>query len=238
MQLDPSNCLGIREFADTHSCVELMQISEKYLLYNYIDVTESDEFLLLTPKQLIHIISNDDLNVRNEEQVYKSVMKWIKSNINERKHVMAELMTHVRLPLLDIKYLVTKVSNDPLIKQDQMCRDLIDEAKDWHLLPNERTANQTLRTRPRKPYVTGEVLFAVGGWCSGDAISSVEMYDPSAAVAAASGSISISPHGSNDPHDWKIVTSMNKRRCGVGVAVLNSQLYAIGGHGNFFILVN
>jgi len=57
----------------------------------------------------------------------------------------------------------------------------------------------------------GEVLFAVGGWCSGDAIASVERFDPQSG-------------------EWKMVAPMSKRRCGVGVAVLNDLLYAVGGH--------
>lgn len=54
-------------------------------------------------------------------------------------------------------------------------------------------------------------MFLVGGWCSGDAIASVERFDPQSA-------------------DWKMVAPMSKRRCGVGVAVLNDLLYAVGGH--------
>ena len=53
--------------------------------------------------------------------------------------------------------------------------------------------------------------FSVGGWCSGDAISSVERYDP-------------------QTNEWRMVAPMSKRRCGVGVAVLNDLLYAVGGH--------
>lgn len=30
--------------------------------------------------------------------------------------------------------------------------------------------------------------------------------------------------------EWKMVAPMSKRRCGVGVAVLNDLLYAVGGH--------
>jgi len=52
---------------------------------------------------------------------------------------------------------------------------------------------------------------AVGGWCSGDAISSVERYDPQS-------------------NEWRMVAPMSKRRCGVGVSVLNDLLYAVGGH--------
>lgn len=213
-QLDPSNCLGIRAFADTHSCIELLQIAEKYMQNNFIDIIESDEFLLLPVNQLIELISADELNVKKEEQVYQAVMNWISYNVTERKEFLGQLMSYVRLPLLDTKFLVTKVGNDPLIKQDQTCRDLIDEAKDYHLLPSDRSSMQGPRTKPRKPFLMVEVLFAVGGWCSGDAISSVEMYDPQ----------------NTSNCEWKIVTAMSKRRCGVGVAVLNQHIYAIGGH--------
>lgn len=55
------------------------------------------------------------------------------------------------------------------------------------------------------------LLLSVGGWCSGDAIASVERLDPRTG-------------------EWKCVAPMMKRRCGVGVAVLNDLLYAVGGH--------
>ena len=51
----------------------------------------------------------------------------------------------------------------------------------------------------------------MGGWCSGDAISSVERFEPR-------------------NNEWRMVSPMLKRRCGVGVAVLNNLLYAVGGH--------
>ena len=54
-------------------------------------------------------------------------------------------------------------------------------------------------------------MVTVGGWCSGDAISSVERYDPQS-------------------NEWRMVAPMSKRRCGVGVSVLNDLLYAVGGH--------
>lgn len=54
-------------------------------------------------------------------------------------------------------------------------------------------------------------FLTVGGWCSGDAISSVERYDP-------------------QTNEWRMVASMSKRRCGVGVSVLDDLLYAVGGH--------
>lgn len=34
-QLDPTNCLGIRAFADTHACRDLMRIAEKFTHHNF-----------------------------------------------------------------------------------------------------------------------------------------------------------------------------------------------------------
>ena len=59
--------------------------------------------------------------------------------------------------------------------------------------------------------LTVSVTSPVGGWCSGDAISSVERYDP-------------------QTNEWRMVASKSKRRCGVGVSVLDDLLYAVGGH--------
>jgi len=210
-QLDPSNCLGIRAFADTHACRDLLRIADKFTQHNFQDVVEHEEFLLLPLNQLIDICSSDELNVRSEEQVYGAAMAWVKYNIAERRQHLPVVLQHVRMPLLSPKFLVGTVGADLLIKSDDTCRDLVDEAKNYLLLPQERPHMQGPRTRPRKPIRRGEVLFAVGGWCSGDAIASVERYDPQTG-------------------DWKLVSQMTKRRCGVGVAVLNDLLYAVGGH--------
>lgn len=172
---------------------------------------ESEEFLLLPVGQLVDIICSDELNVRNEEQVFNAVMAWLKYNVAERRQHLAQVLQHVRMPLLSPKFLVGTVGSDLLVRSDEACRDLVDEAKNYLLLPQERPLMQGPRTRPRRPTRRGEVLFAVGGWCSGDAIASVERFDP-------------------NTMEWKMVAPMSKRRCGVGVAVCNELLYAVGGH--------
>src|SRR6056300_18177 len=77
-QLDPSNCLGIRAFADTHSCRDLFRVADKFAQNNFQEVIETDEFLLLPVGQLVDILSSDELNVKSEEQVYFAVMCWMK----------------------------------------------------------------------------------------------------------------------------------------------------------------
>lgn len=57
-------------------------------------------------------------------------------------------------------FLVNNVGSDPLIRSDQACRDFLDEAKDYLLLPQERLNKQGPRTRRRKPVKSAELLFA------------------------------------------------------------------------------
>lgn len=120
----------------------------------------SEEFLLLPVGQLCDIIASDELNVRSEEQVFSAVMAWVKFNVAERRPFLSQVLQHVRLPLLNPKYLVGTVGSDLLIKSDESCRDLVDEAKNYLLLPQERPLMQGPRTKPRKPIRRGEVLFA------------------------------------------------------------------------------
>lgn len=90
-QLDPSNCLGIRAFADTHSCRELLRIADKFTQHNFQEVMESEEFLLLPVSQLVDIIASDELNVRSEEQVFNAVMAWVKYNVSDRRQHLPQV---------------------------------------------------------------------------------------------------------------------------------------------------
>ncbi|CAI5439262.1 unnamed protein product [Caenorhabditis angaria] len=234
-QLDPSNCLGIRAFADTHSCRELMTSADEFTLKNFSSVVGKEEYLQLPIEILKDIIESDRLNATSEEIVYNAVIQWVRHDIPQRKRFLSMLLSHVRLPLCSPKFLVSTVSEDILIKSDPASRDLVDEAKNYLLLPVERANMQGPRTRPRKPLKLREVLFAVGGWCSGDAIASIERMD----VCSGSGgsgnwdrlsSGGAGGSGSSSSKTWQCVAPMSKRRCGVGVAVLNNLLYAIGGH--------
>ncbi|KHJ45330.1 BTB/POZ domain protein [Trichuris suis] len=108
-QLDPTNCLGIRAFADTHSCRDLLRIANRFTQHNFQEVLmlfhklvkvficfhfkvmETEEFMLLPVEQLCEIISSDELNVRSEEQVFKACMAWVRHKIFERRKDLPEV---------------------------------------------------------------------------------------------------------------------------------------------------
>ena len=69
-QLHPSNCLGIRAFADAHGCDQLFQIADSYTKNNFKDISKNQEFFLLNADQLREILSSDDLNIIREEESF------------------------------------------------------------------------------------------------------------------------------------------------------------------------
>ncbi|CAJ0951774.1 unnamed protein product [Ranitomeya imitator] len=102
---------------------------------------------------------------------------------------------------------------EEIIRQDLKCRDLLDEARNYHLHLSSQAVpdfEYTMRTTPRKQ--TAGVLFCVGGrGGSGDPFRSIECY-------------------SVNKNSWFFGPEMNSRRRHVGVISVGGKVYAVGGH--------
>lgn len=257
-QLHPSNCLGIRAFADTHTCVDLLESSHRFALQHFLQVSQTEEFMLLSVEQVLDLISNSDVNVENEEQVYNAVINWVKFDVDNRREFVRDLLPFVRLPLLTRECLMTRVESEELIRNTPDCKDLLIEAMKYHLLPEQRSVLQSPRTVSRKPTGQVPILFAIGGGSLFAIHSECECYDPRidrwcmvtpmstkrarVGVGTVCGRIyAVGGYdGSNDlatveaycpqSNQWLSVPSMGTRRSCLGVAVLNGLIYAIGGY--------
>ncbi|CAL1532393.1 unnamed protein product [Lymnaea stagnalis] len=211
-RLEPSSCLSVRQFADQYQCPSLVEASNKYIQNNFRQVAQSSDFVLLPKSEVLEILSRDELYVTTEEQVFEAAMRWIKHDPANRVKDLPELMVKVRLPLLTPQYLSDSVATEDIIKNSLQCRDLLDEAKDYHLMPERRVLLQTFKTRPRCCTDIPGFVFAVGGLTmAGDSLSTVERYDPITG-------------------QWTLGEPMTTMRSRVGVTVLKGRLYAIGGY--------
>jgi len=258
-QLHPTNCLGIRAFADLHGCLDLLSSTESYIERHFTEVLECDEFYALTADQVARLISSDTITVPSEEKVFESVISWIQHDIDSRTQFLPVLVEHVRLPLLSQDYLIQRVETEPLLKADSSCKDFIIEAMKFHLLKGDMKLQMTLtspRTKPRQPVGLPKVMLAIGGQAP-KAIRSVECYDfkedrwfhlsemPGRrcrcgvavvrgrvyAVGGFNGSLRVRTVDVYDPtaDSWSSIASMEARRSTLGVAVMNDHVYAVGG---------
>ena len=148
--MDESNCLGIHCFAETHACVDLQKKSKDYILKFFPEIWQHEEFLKLTPGKLIEFISDDNLYIENEEDVFSAVLRWHDHDPDNHSVNFYKVCEHVRLPLVNPYFLHDVVAKHVAVVNSPACRQLVDEAKTYHLLQDRRAELRTPRTRPRK----------------------------------------------------------------------------------------
>ncbi|XP_017540686.1 kelch-like protein 5 isoform X1 [Pygocentrus nattereri] len=260
-QLHPSNCLGIRSFADAQGCQDLHKVAHNYTMEHFMGVMKNQEFLLLPASEVEKLLASDDMNVPDEETVVSALLSWVRHDPPTRQSQLPGLLAHVRLPLLKPQFLADMEGN-PLLRDSVECQRLVMEAMKYHLLPERRPLLQSPRTRPRK--ATVGALFAVGGMDATKGATSIEQYclrrDSWRQVAVMSGrrlqfGVAVLDDrlyvvGGRDglktlntvecynprSKSWSIMPPMSTHRHGLGVAVLEGPMYAVGGHDGWSYL--
>ncbi|XP_060540641.1 kelch-like protein 18 isoform X2 [Pantherophis guttatus] len=216
-RLHPKNCLGVRQFAETMMCAVLYDAANSFVHQHFVEVSMSEEFLALPYDDVLELTSRDELHVKLEEQVYEAALAWVRYDREQREACLPELLSRIRLPLCRPQFLTDRVQQDDLVRSCHKCRDLVDEAKDYHLMPERRRPLLAFKTRPRCCTSIAGLIYAVGGlnsaanFYAGDSLNVVEVFDPVA-------------------NHWEKCQPMTTARSRVGVAVVNGLLYAIGGY--------
>lgn len=98
--LSLSNCLRVWSYTEPFMNLVVFKRAEKLIHLNFTDIVKSEEFLLLTPEQLLTLFKSDDLNVFSEEDVYKAFIKWLSYDENVRKFQIFKLLSAIRLTQL------------------------------------------------------------------------------------------------------------------------------------------
>ena len=163
-ELHPSNCLGIRRFAESHGCFALSKIAKQYAMRNFDQTTQLEEFLQCSIEGVIEFLSEDVLYVRHEEEIYEAALRWLNYSKQDRLEKFPKLAEVIRFPLMAWEFLVTKVLDDGLITSNPHTLYLFEEARRYHLTPQLRhEMNQGSRLRPRKLYGQAEWIYVIGG---------------------------------------------------------------------------
>ena len=82
----------------------------RFLLeYFPIIALKSNELLALNLGMLRDLLASDELNVKNEEIVFDTILRWINHDPDNRKSQIVPLLQCVRLGLLSTQYFVEKV---------------------------------------------------------------------------------------------------------------------------------
>jgi kelch-like protein 10 len=258
--LTPENCIGIMLFARDHS-FSLEEDVRCFVMRNFVQVSQqSDELLELPPEDLKAIIGADELNVKSEEVVWASVLRWISHDKENRKGNIVELIKKVRLGLLDPNFVRGNIQDHPYVAGNDECCAIIKPLLGLEMITKkEGDISDRELARPRIPH---EILFTVGGWKKYSAMNYIQTYDTRAnrwvKVEEIEPTFQRAFHGTavigfniyviggcnnksnlNSCHcfnalakTWCEVSPMHERRGFLSVAVLDGLVYAMGGSLN------
>ncbi|CAG5129308.1 unnamed protein product [Candidula unifasciata] len=209
-QLDASNCLGIKVFAESHSCHSLLHAAERFSLRHFNTVIENEEFKTMHFEEVESLVSSEDLQVKSEETVYQGVVTWVKHNEPARLKYLPQLLSHVRLPLLSVNYITDVLDSEVLIRTSHACRDLVDEAKRYHLRPDLRDKMSGPKTTPRAG--TDSILVVLGGFgAHQNLVDTVESF-------------------CSKTDSWTKLPNLTRKRRYVSAASVSNKLYVVGGY--------
>ena len=137
-QLDTDNCLGIKVFAEAHGCNDLQKAATVYSSHYFSQVRKRDEFLKLSLDEIKLFLSNEQLNVESEYEVYEAAMVWLNHEADRRTGHLYEVLRLVRLPQLSTEQLLQEVGHNPLVLSNPKCVELFVEAMQCLVLPNSK----------------------------------------------------------------------------------------------------
>uniref|UniRef100_A0A8C3BWC2 BTB domain-containing protein n=1 Tax=Cairina moschata TaxID=8855 RepID=A0A8C3BWC2_CAIMO len=158
-QMDATNCLGICEFGESHGCPEVSSKAWSFLQENFEAVSQQEEFLQLSKERLAVYLSNEQLQVQEEQSVAEAVLRWVRHDPGPRAQFLPELLELAHLVSLPDQYLQNLLAAEPLVRDSAASKALVARSR-------ATVSSGEVSTTPQKlspPQKLEEVLVVVGG---------------------------------------------------------------------------
>ena len=205
--------IGIHRCADTPNLQELSWFAEDYINTNFYPVTKEEEFLELPHNDVMTWLKSEIINITGEIEILDAAARWTEQDIENRLHLLPDLLDCVRFPLINhsqMQELFSHVKN----------RTIVTAVRKY--LRNCDILSDDIRSFPRKLskrsiYVIGGFNRAKGGrWSDAFSLNTVEKYDPIL-------------------KQWESVVNIKEPRSKHGAVSLNRKIYVVGGEDDMLI---
>ena len=137
------SCLSFLSIAEKYDLPEAVDECNKFFLENFDAISQSTEFTNLSKAQLCNYLSDDHLKTSHGEiAVFRATLKWFQASRNnsvrsdDDSSGLAELMQHVRFPLIPSDLLLDEVLSSRLISENSQVMKMVTEALKFHSAEN------------------------------------------------------------------------------------------------------
>ena len=137
------SCLSFLSVAEKYDLLETVDECNKFALENFDTISQSTEFRNLSKAQLCNYLPDNRLKTYNGEiEVFRATLKWFQASRNNSMRPLgdspdlAELMQHVRFPLIPSDLLLDEVLTSRLISENPEVMKMVREALRFHTAEN------------------------------------------------------------------------------------------------------
>ncbi|KAG2467442.1 kelch-like protein 31 [Polypterus senegalus] len=207
-EISVENCMYVANIADTYGLKNTKDAAQKFIRDNFIEFSETEQFLKLTYEQINDFLQDDALRLPSEITAFQIAMKWLDFDTKREKYA-ADLLANIRFGTISAQDLVSFVQSAPRMMQNAECHRLLVDAMNYHLLPYQQNSLQSRRTKVRGAL---QVLVTVGG-----------------RPALTEKSLSRDVVFRDPENNWSRLTELPAKSFNQCVAVMDGFLYVAGG---------
>ncbi|KAK2820441.1 hypothetical protein Q5P01_023400 [Channa striata] len=262
-KLSLSNCVAVHSLAHMYTLDRLALEAAAMIRRNFHKIIHNEEFYMLPLHLVQHWLSDSEIAVDSEQELFEAIIKWVHQNTEEREEHFEELFRLLRLPQIAPTYLIQVVRKEPLVANSAACQQLVSDALEVHAVKSpglEVCASYAVQAQPR-PGQKMDVIMVVGGVSEGGEYLSecvgyfvaedrwvnlphIHNHLDGHAIAVTDGHVYVA--GSMEPsfakmaerynpslNSWEQVSSLTTRKHSFGLTGVKDLIYSIGGHGNF-----
>ncbi|XP_078572522.1 kelch repeat and BTB domain-containing protein 12-like [Branchiostoma floridae x Branchiostoma japonicum] len=124
MNVECSTCVDQYKFADVFSVDIVRNRCLQLINRHFVEVSSREEFCSLNVNQLTEIISQDELEVKEETTVWESVVRWVQHNREDRLHHLPSILPHIRVNLLTSDD-TAAILDHPVVREDPGSSEVI-----------------------------------------------------------------------------------------------------------------
>lgn len=135
--INVSNCLALESFASQYSCESLKQAAVTYCLEHFVAVAKSSDYQSLELRKVKELLSDDKINVPQEEEVYEAMIRWLKHEVESRESLLPELLKCLRLFSMSKYSLRQILEEEELVKRNPSCMAIVLSGLDYSLFPDQ-----------------------------------------------------------------------------------------------------
>ncbi len=107
--------IDINKMAKQNSMEELANISWQVMLSEFPEVIETEAFKEMSEAELEEYITDDGLNIANEDPVFEALVIWVGHDVENRTSSFESLLKYVSLSHCSLEFLDHSVRREPLM---------------------------------------------------------------------------------------------------------------------------